>query len=91
MQTNVVTVVAASDAVKVPSVTVIGLPAVRLALDDVTYGVHDAGVVPPEMVVGTSTGAALLLMATTTTVPFVPVNAESRRLGLEFPKTSTMT
>ena len=53
MQTNVVTVVAASEAVKVPPVAVTAVPAARLAADEVTYGVHEAGAVPPAMVIGT--------------------------------------
>ena len=54
LQTNVVTVVAASEAVKLPPVTVTAVPAVRLALDDVTFGVQEAGAaVPPEMEIGT--------------------------------------
>jgi hypothetical protein len=75
LQTNVVTVVAASEALKVPPVTVIGVvPAARLALDDVTYVVQEAGAaVPPEMEIGTVAAELPLLMATTTTVPSVPV------------------
>ena len=64
LQTNVVTVVAASEAVKVPPVTVTAVPAVRLSLDDVTFGVHAAGAVPPAMVIGTLTADVPLLMAT---------------------------
>jgi hypothetical protein len=74
LQTNVVTVVAASEAVKIPPVTVTAVPAARLALDDVTYGVHEAGAAgPPEMEIGTVAAAVPLLMATTTTVPSVPL------------------
>jgi hypothetical protein len=90
LQTNVVTLVAPSEAVKVPPVTVTAVPAVRSALDEVTFGVQDAGAVPPVMVIGTLTAEALLLIATMT-VPPVPVKAERRRFVLEFPVTSTMT
>src|SRR6476619_6440260 len=45
LQTKDVTVVAASEAEKVPPVTVTGVPAAMLALDEVTFGVHEAGAV----------------------------------------------
>ncbi len=54
---------------KLPPLTVTAVPEVRLALDDVTQGVHEAGAVPPAMEIGTVTDPVLLLMATTTTVP----------------------
>jgi hypothetical protein len=66
LRTNVVTVVAASEALKVPLVTVTAVPAVRLALDEVTFGVHEAGAVPPAMLIGTVAADVPLLMATTT-------------------------
>jgi hypothetical protein len=46
--------------VKVPSVTVTAFPAVRLARDEVTLGVREAGVVAPEMVIATGQGGALV-------------------------------
>jgi hypothetical protein len=61
-----------------------------LSLADVTFGVHEAGADPPEMVIGMLTADVLLLMATIA-VPSVPVKAESRTFVLEFPVTSTMT
>ena len=61
LQTNVVTVVAASEAEKPPPLTVTAVPAVRLALDDVTFGVHEAGAVPPEMVIGTVSSRGALV------------------------------
>jgi hypothetical protein len=73
LQTNVVTVVAASEALKVPPLTVTAVPALRLSLADVTFGVHEAGAVPPEMVIGTVVAEVPLLMATTTTVPSEPL------------------
>ena len=69
------TVVAASEAVKAPPVTVTAVPAARLALDEVTFGVHKAGAVPPAMVIGTVAAAEPLLTATTATVPSVPLKA----------------
>ena len=90
LQTNVVTVEAASEAVRMPPVTVTAVPALRLSLADVTFGVHEAGAVPPAMVIGTLTADVLLLMATMT-VPSVPVKAERRTFALELPVTSTMT
>jgi hypothetical protein len=60
LQTNVVTVVAASEAVRVPPVTVTAVPALRLSLAEVTFGVHEVGAVPPEMAIGTLTADALL-------------------------------
>ena len=54
LQTNVVTVVLASEAVKAPLPTEIPVPALRFSADDVTFGVHEARVfVPPAMVIGT--------------------------------------
>ena len=43
LQTNVVTEVAPSEAVKVPPVTVTAVPALRLSLAEVTLGVQEAG------------------------------------------------
>ena len=40
---------------------------------NVPDGVQEAGAVPPEMAIGTLTDAVPLLMATTTTVPSVPL------------------
>lgn len=91
LQTNVVTVAAASEAVKVPPATVTAVPALRLSVADVTFGVQDAGAVPPEMAMGKVAAAVPLLMATTTTVPSVPVKAERRTFVLVFPATSTIT
>ena len=92
MQTNVVTVVPASEAVKLPPLTgTAAVPAARLAPDEVTYVVHEAGAFPPVTVIGTVAAEEPLLTATTTTVPSVPLKAESRRLALELPVTSTMT
>jgi len=71
LQTNVVTVEAASEAEKLPPLTVTAVPALRSSLDDVTFGVQEAGAVPPEMEIGTVAAAVPLLMATTTTVPSV--------------------
>ena len=90
LQTNVVTVWLAKEAVKLPPVTVTAVPAFRLSLADVTLGVHEVGAVPPEMAMGTLTSLLPLLMPTMT-VPSVPVKAERRRSALEFPVTSTMT
>ena len=70
---NVVTVEAASEAEKLPPLTVTAVPALRSSLDDVTFGVQEAGAVPPEMEIGTVAAAVPLLMATTTTVPSVPL------------------
>jgi hypothetical protein len=46
-------VVAVREAVKVLSVKVTAIPAVRLARDEVTLGVHEAGAIPLEMVIAT--------------------------------------
>jgi len=59
-----VTVLAASVAVKLPPLTVIAVPEVRLALDDVVHGVTEVGAVPPEIVIGRLTDPVLLLMTT---------------------------
>src|SRR3954447_10704096 len=91
LQTNDVTDVPASEAEKVPPVTVTAVPAARLAPDEVTYGVHEAGAVPPAMEIGTVAAEEPLLTATTTTVPSVPLKAEMRRFVFELPVTSTMT
>ena len=90
MQTNEVTVVPANDAVKAPPDTVTAVPAVRLALDDVTFGVHEAGAVPPAKVMGTLAADEPLLMPTMTVLSAL-VKAESRRLVLVFPVTPTIT
>ena len=45
----------------------------KLSLADVTHGVSEAGAVPPAMEIGTVAAAVPLLMATTTTVPSVPL------------------
>jgi hypothetical protein len=91
LHTNVVTVVAASEALRVPPVTVTGFPAAMLAVDEVTYGVHEAGAVPPLMAIGTVAADVPLLMATTTTVLSVLLlKAERRRFVFELPETSTM-
>jgi len=55
LQTNVVTVAAASDAGRLLPVTVTAAPAMRVAAAEVTFGVHEAGPVPPEMAIGTVT------------------------------------
>jgi hypothetical protein len=73
LPTNVVTVVAASVAVKEPPVTVTAALEARLSVADVTHGVSEAGAVPPAMVIGTVAAAVPLLIATTTTVPSVPL------------------
>ena len=71
------TVWLAKEAVKLPPVTVTGVPAPRPALADVTLGVHDAGAaVPPAMAIGALTSLLPLLMPTTM-VPSVPVKAHS--------------
>jgi hypothetical protein len=90
LQTNVVTVEAARDAVKVPPVTETAVPALMLSFAEVTFGVHEAGAVPPAIEIGMLTADVLLLMATMT-VPSVPVKAERRTFVLEFPVTSTIT
>jgi len=64
LQTNVVTVALGSEALKAPPVTVTGVvPALRSSVADVTFGVHEAGAVPPVMVIGTVASAVPLLMA----------------------------
>ena len=73
LPTNVVTVVAASAAVKLPPLTATAVFETRLSVDDVTVGVIMAGAVPPAIVIGTLTAAVPLLTATTTTVPSVPL------------------
>jgi hypothetical protein len=72
LPTNVVTVEAPSAMVKAPLLTGTAVPPMRFWLDDVTYGVIDAGAVPPAMVIGTLVADVFLLMATTTTVPSGP-------------------
>ena len=90
MHTKVVTLVAASAAVNAPPVTVTAVPALRLLVDEVSFGVHEAGAVPPVMVMGTLAAVLPLLMATTTVV-LPPLKAESRTLALVFPATATAT
>ena len=78
LPTNVVTVLLASVAVKLPPLTATAVLAARLSVADVTHGVIEAGAVPPAMAIGTVADAVPLLMATTTTVPSVPLKAVSR-------------
>jgi hypothetical protein len=92
LQTNVVTDGPTSEAVNEPPLTETAVCAVRLTPvpDDVRYGVHEAGAVPPEMLIGTDCVVALLLMATMTVLPD-PVNAERRTPAGGLPETFTRT
>src|SRR3569623_1476491 len=89
LQPHVETVEAASAALRTPSLTVTADLAARLSVAEVTFGVQEAGAVPPEKAIGTVAAALPLLMATMTT-PSVPLNADSRTSALELPATSTI-
>src|SRR5207237_336855 len=63
LPTNVVTVAAASVAVKLPPLTATAVLDARLSVAEVTHGVSDAGAVPPEIAIGTFTAAVPLVMS----------------------------
>src|SRR6185369_9806743 len=90
LQTKVVTDGPGSEAEKEPPVTATAVCETRLALADVSHGVHVVGAVPPETLIGTDTVEVPLLMATTTTV-FEPEYAESRTFAGGAPDTFTRT
>ena len=89
-QTKVVTDGPASEAVKAPPVTVTAVCEARLAVADVSHGVHELGAVPPEMLIGTEVVEVPLLIATMTVFP-EPVYAERRTFVGALPETSTRT
>jgi hypothetical protein len=89
-QTKVVTDGPVSEAVKEPPVTVTAVCEARLAVADVSHGVHELGAVPPEMLIGTEVVEVPLLIATMTVFP-EPVYAERRTFVGALPETSTRT
>jgi hypothetical protein len=68
LPTKLVTLLASSVALKRALLTVIGLLETMLSVAEVTHGVMLQGTTP-EMYIESGVAAALLLMATTTTVP----------------------
>jgi len=88
--TNVVTVWLSSVAVKAATLTGSGALALRSSVAEVTHGVTVAGGAPREIEIGSVTAESPLLMATITTAPSGPLNADKSTDLKAFPVTSTL-